>query len=106
MTDIPKLKYPEFDDPKTFGSEMDGATAAGRRVALTPETPMTEGQQVQLRFKGKEVLVRVTKVETPQKTYEGHIVGFPSADTPLELDGLKPGDIVGFSHDRIARLVT
>src|SRR5437763_5841041 len=73
---------------------------------LTPESPITEGQQVQLRFKGKEVLVRVTKVETPQKTYERHIVGFPSADTPLELDGLKPGDIVGFSHDRIARVVT
>ena len=60
-----------------------------------PETvQISNGQELNLRYKGESVTVRVTRVATPQSEFEGEIQTFGVG----RLEDLKHGDIVQFTY--------
>ena len=62
-----------------------------------PETVIiSNGQELNLRYKGEGVTVRVTRVATPQSEFEAEIQTFGAGK--LEFGDLKHGDIVQFTY--------
>src|SRR6266540_6924678 len=88
------VKYPEFDKREKFGTSIKGSVPPSNRVARTPEDRITEGDQVSLQYKNRQLFVIVIKVVAPQERYEGRVQGFVDCPPALEIDGLKAGYIV------------
>ena len=91
------VKTPEFDDREVFG-----ASGEGRPLRPPQSITVAEGMRVQLRYKGKRAFVRVTKVLKAQALFRGVVQHFDQMT--LEHEGLKYGDAVEFSYEKIEHL--
>ena len=90
------VKTPIFEERMMFG-----ATSEKRPVATPESIRITEGAVVDLRYKGKTVSIRVTKVVRPQAEFEGAIEAFEHE--PEHAD-LKQGEVVRFPYDKIEHI--
>lgn len=90
------VKTPNFEVTGAFG-------ALSEKRPVRPEAiRITEGAEVDLRYEGKTVAVRVTRVVEPQTEFEGTILGFDRDE--VEHADLKLGDVVRFSYDEIEHI--
>lgn len=90
-------KTPVFEERKMFG-----ASSENRPVAAPESIRITEGAVVDLRYEGKTVAIRVTKVIQPQAEFEGAVEAFDQHE--IEHGDLKQGDVVRFSYQKIEHI--
>ena len=89
------VKTPKFEIPKMFGATQQ------RPLNPVHDIKVTKGAIVDLRYEGKTVSVRVTKVLESNSSYEGEIEAFEYEPAHA---GLTQGESVRFSHDKIQHI--
>jgi hypothetical protein len=91
------VKTPIFEQRRMFGASSDG-----QPVSAPEAIQVGHGAEVFLRYEGKSVVVRVTKVLAAQAEFEGEVETFE--DHELAHRELKHGDQVVFSYENIEHI--